>query len=35
MENVFVNDITGCHGNTVFDAMFGEILPFLVFFFKY
>ena len=33
VENVFVNGITGYYGNTVFDAIFGEILPFLAFFF--
>ena len=28
MENIFVSGITGCHDNTVFDAMFGEVLLF-------
>ena len=37
MEKYFpiVNGIIGCHGNTVFDAIFGEILLFLSIFFKY
>ena len=31
MEKLFVNCIIGCHGNTLFDAIFGEILFFSIF----
>ena len=30
MENIFVNGSVGYHGNTVFNAMFAEILLFIV-----
>ena len=31
--NSFVRDISCCHGNQIFDAMFGQILTFMIFFF--
>ena len=31
-EKIYINGSTCCHGNAVFDAMFTQILTFLVFF---